>query len=172
LAIDEGVMPATRPEAISNRVRLSNEERAAPRRLVAEDCAVDAFLSAVVDELSPDEQRITALGPQNQLRSGSDEQAALASISVATGRVVPLIQLEAVKIAVPGHPPQRPFLHRPGHGLALSSRHAAAAARGTWPLPRQRNRSTRWAIPSTTRPTAGSAVHQSARSRAASSSCA
>ncbi|KVM72587.1 hypothetical protein WJ61_01105 [Burkholderia ubonensis] len=78
-------MPAIRPEAISNRVRLANEVRAAMRRLVAEDCAVDAVLAAVIDEFPPDETGVAVLGSQHDFFTGPDEQLSIASVFVSIG---------------------------------------------------------------------------------------
>jgi hypothetical protein len=66
-------MPAIRPEAISNLIRLSYERRTAPARLVAEDGAVDPVLSAVVDEDAPDEEGIGVLGSQHDLFARTNE---------------------------------------------------------------------------------------------------
>ena len=104
--IDIGVMPAIRPEAISNRVRLSNEVRAAMRRLVAEDGAVDSRLPAVVDELSPYETGVSTLRAQDDLLAGSDEQLSLSAVCVSVSRVVTFIQFKTVLIAILGEPPE------------------------------------------------------------------
>lgn len=111
--VDVGVMPAMRPEAISNRVRLSNEVRAAMRRLVAEDCAVDAQLAfsgalvnTVVDELAPDEAGVTSLGSEHDLFTWSNKQFSPSPVFVLIGRVVSFIQFKAVFVAIFGEPPE------------------------------------------------------------------
>ena len=93
-------MPAIRPEAVSNCIRLSNEVRTSPGGLVAESSAVDALLSAVVDELSPSEHGVGVFCSQNNLLSGADELSALAAIGVSVAAVMPLIEFEAVKISI------------------------------------------------------------------------
>lgn len=98
-------MPAIRPEAISNLVRLSNEARALVVRFVPEDGAVDAVLSAVVDEHSPHKHSIPGKGPQHDLLTGSDEELAHAAIGVSVGAVVAFIEFEAVAVAIFGQPP-------------------------------------------------------------------
>lgn len=93
-------MPATRPEDISNLIRLLNEARGSVGAFVAEDGAVDAFLPAVVDEVSPNEEGIGWLGAQDNLLSGADELLALSAVGVSVAAVVALIEGEAVKVAV------------------------------------------------------------------------
>jgi hypothetical protein len=66
-------MPAIRPEAISNLIRLAYEARAAMARFVPEDRAVDPVLAAVIDEDSPDEEGISSFGSEHNLFSGPDE---------------------------------------------------------------------------------------------------
>jgi hypothetical protein len=95
-----------RPEAISNRVRLSNEARAAMRRLVAEDGAVDAALATVVDELSPHEASVSILAPEDDFLAGANEQLSFSSVCVLACGVVSLIQFQAVFIAIFGKPPK------------------------------------------------------------------
>jgi hypothetical protein len=67
-------MPAISPEAISNRIRLTNEFRALPHSFVAERGAVDprlpfagAHVSTVIDELPPDPEGRAVLGAQDDL---------------------------------------------------------------------------------------------------------
>jgi len=75
-------------------------------RLISEHGAVDALLSAVVDELAPYEQGISCFSPQHDFLSGSGKQDRLSSIGIDVSAIVPSIQREAVKIAVPSQPPQ------------------------------------------------------------------
>lgn len=117
-------MPATRPEAISNRIRLTNKARALARPLVAERRAIDAVLwlasslvDAVVDKLAPDEERVERLGSEYPLFAGADEQAARAPVGVAVRRVVPLVESQAVNIAILRQPPIRHAYVRRSHGL-------------------------------------------------------
>jgi hypothetical protein len=100
-------MPATRPEAISDLIRLAYEARAAVRSLIPKDGAVDSALAAVVDEFAPDPHSVSALGSQDDLFTGSDELGALTPVSISMGAVVPLVHGEAVFIAVLREPPQR-----------------------------------------------------------------
>jgi hypothetical protein len=86
--IDEGVMPATRPEAISNRVRLANEAAAAMRSLVAERGARNTFLrsagpviDAGVAEAAPDEKSIAGGGAQNDFFTWAGEESPLAAVA-------------------------------------------------------------------------------------------
>lgn len=99
-----------RPEAISNRVRLSNESRAAVRRFVAEDGAVDSLLPAVVDELAPHEASVTSLTAKHDFLAGADEQFSLSAVCVSVRRVVSFIEFQAVFVAIFGEPPEG-FLH-------------------------------------------------------------
>jgi hypothetical protein len=108
-------MPAIRPEAISNRIRLTYEVRAASSSLVAERGTIDTLLrrarprvEAGVSELPPDEEGIPGFGAENDLFAGAAEQSADTPISVAIGRVVLLIQGQARRIAVSRQPPLRP----------------------------------------------------------------
>lgn len=100
-------MPAIRPEAISNRVRLADKVRAAMRRLVSEHGAVDtvlplsgALVDAIVDEVSPHPNSISGGGSEYPLLAGADKQDALPTVSVFVGAVVPLVHVEAVKVAI------------------------------------------------------------------------
>ena len=74
--------------------------------LVAEDCAVDALLSAVIDKASPDEAGISSLCAEYELVAGTDEQLSLPAVGVLISRVVPCVKVEAVKVAVLCYPPQ------------------------------------------------------------------
>lgn len=102
-------MPAIRPERISNCVRLAYEIRAAVLRLIAEDRAIDAVLSAIVDEDTPDEERISALGSEHDLFTGADELVAVAGspIGVSIARVVALVESDAIDVSVLCEPPER-----------------------------------------------------------------
>ncbi len=83
MRIDVGVMPATRPDAISNRIRLPNEVAGSVWAFVSEDRAVDPGLAAVIDEAAPDEHGIGALGAQDKLFPGTDEQPPPAAIGIS-----------------------------------------------------------------------------------------
>src|SRR5579885_1539331 len=98
-------MPAIRPEAISNRIRLTNEDGAPILALVVEDGAVDAFLCAVVDESSPYKERVSLGSAEHNFLAGTDEQFALSPIGIAAAGIVPFIEREAVKITVLRQPP-------------------------------------------------------------------
>lgn len=81
---DVGVMPHTRPDAISNRVRLSYKVAASifRRGLIAEHGAVDSLLSTVVSESSPNEKSIACFGSQDDFFTGSAEQFSFSSIAI------------------------------------------------------------------------------------------
>ncbi len=81
-------MPAMRPQAISNRIRLSNEVAAPVLALVSEDGAVDSVLSAVINELSPDPNSVGGDCSEHPLLAGANEQDALPTVSVVVGAVV------------------------------------------------------------------------------------
>lgn len=100
-------MPAIRPDAISNCIRLANEVRAADFAFVAKDRAVDAGLSfpgslvnAVVNEVTPHEAGVGTLSSKDDFLSRPDEQFSFASIFVVVGRVVSLIEINAVSVAI------------------------------------------------------------------------
>ena len=98
-------MPAISPEAISNLVRLANESAALDRRLVPEHGAVDSLLAAVVDEISPDEDRVASLAAQHDFLARPNEQLSLSAVRVAVGAVVPFVEFKAVKVSVLRQPP-------------------------------------------------------------------
>ncbi len=77
--------------------------------LVSEHGAIDAFLSAVVDESPPHEACVSALGAQYEFVSGANEQPPLSPIGVFVARVVPRVQFKAVKVSIFRHPPYRPM---------------------------------------------------------------
>jgi hypothetical protein len=99
-------MPLTRPEAISDLIRLAYEVRAAMRGFVAEDGAVDSLLPAVVDELSPDEHRVSAFSSEYHLSPRAREKSGPASVAVSVPGIVALIEFEAVKVAILCEPPE------------------------------------------------------------------
>lgn len=88
-------MPFTRPEAISNRIRLANELGTLVAALVSENGAVDSTLSfasalvdAVICEFPPRKQRLRPVSePENDLLAWPDE---LPQSSRLSRRVVPL----------------------------------------------------------------------------------
>jgi len=86
-------MPFTRPAEISDGVSLSDKvgRSIAGRGFVSEYGAVDAGLSAVVDELSPHKEGISVAGPENNVFSWSDKLASLSSVLVLVGAIVSLI---------------------------------------------------------------------------------
>jgi hypothetical protein len=67
-------MPQTRPAVISDRVSLSDKERREDRPFVAEDGAVDARLTAVVDEPAPYENSVCVSGSKGDDFARTDEQ--------------------------------------------------------------------------------------------------
>ena len=101
-------MPAIRPEAVSNAIRLLNEVRAADRRLIAKNGAVDTVLaSTLVDEDSPHEHGVAGCGAQYDLLSGASEAVAPSSIAIDRCAVVAQVQVEAREVAIFGQPPVR-----------------------------------------------------------------
>lgn len=66
-------MPLTRPDEISNGISLSDKVAAFVEALVDEDCTVNSGLSAVVNELSPDEHGIALDGSEDDVFAGTDE---------------------------------------------------------------------------------------------------
>ena len=83
---------------------------------VSEHGAVDALLSAVVDELSPNKEGVGISGAQDDMLAGADELAWPAAVLVVIFAVVSLIEFQARNIAVLCHVPKR-FSHPP-HPLA------------------------------------------------------
>jgi len=117
MRVDVGVMPAIRPDAVSNRIRLAYEVRAAVRRFVAEDGAVDsalrlpgALVDAGVDEASPDPAGVSGMGAENELFSWAAKQPSFAAVSVLARGIVALIEGENVSIAIFREPPHRNWL--------------------------------------------------------------
>lgn len=100
-------MPQIRPEAISNRVRLAYEVRAAVRGLISEKGAVDAGLPAIVGESSPRKAGVSAVGSQHNFFAGAAKEFAHSAVCVSVGGVVPLIEFQAVNVAVLRQPPVR-----------------------------------------------------------------
>jgi hypothetical protein len=68
-------MPQTRPDVISDGVSLSDKDRREVRAFVSEEGAVDAFLGrhGIVDEVSPDENSVTAGCSKDDGFTGADE---------------------------------------------------------------------------------------------------
>jgi hypothetical protein len=100
-------MPAIRPEASSNRIRLSNEFGAAVLGLVSEDGAVDSLLSAIVNELSPNKHSVGVLGSQDDLFARADELRASLLAWLAQPTVVASVEREAIGVSVAREPPER-----------------------------------------------------------------
>lgn len=75
-------MPLTRPDVISDRVSLSDKLTRKVRTLVPEDGAIDALLSAVINEPSPSENRICSLGAEHDFFTGSDKLHPLSAILI------------------------------------------------------------------------------------------
>lgn len=61
------------------------------RAFVSEYGAVDALLSAAVDELPPDEHGIALGCPEHNLFAWTGEQDALSSVAVSVAEVVSLV---------------------------------------------------------------------------------
>ena len=93
-------MPAIRPEAVSNFIRLSYEVAAAVVAFVSEHGAVDALLSAIVDELSPHKARISYFGTKYNFLARADEQFTFAPVLIVVCAVVSFVQRQTIYIAV------------------------------------------------------------------------
>jgi hypothetical protein len=102
-------VPLTRPAEISNGVSLSDKLTGAVslRGFVSEYSAVDALLSAVVDELPPNKHGVAVPGSQDNVLTGADELASLAAIPVTVGAIVPAIEGETRCIPVLRDEPER-----------------------------------------------------------------
>lgn len=85
-------MPFTRPAEISNGVSLSDKVGRSQFAFVSEDGTVDALLSTVVDELSPNKHGISVACSKNDVLSGADELTALASVFVVIATIVPFVE--------------------------------------------------------------------------------
>ncbi len=88
-------MPFTRPAVISDCVSLSDKDGGRDRTFVAEGGAIDALLSAVVNELPPDKESVGASCAENKFLAGADELVSLPAVLVSIGAVMPLVQGEA-----------------------------------------------------------------------------
>lgn len=100
-------MPAIRPEAISNRIRLTYEFRALIWAFVPEHGTVDSLLAAVINELAPSEYGVCSLCSEQDLFSGSEHFLTLASVRISVAAIMPLIEFNAVKVSILCEPPQR-----------------------------------------------------------------
>ena len=69
---------------------------------VSENGTVDALLSAIVDELAPDEHGVALQRPQHEFFAGANEQFSPAPIGVSVRAVVPLVEREAIKVTILG----------------------------------------------------------------------
>jgi len=78
-------MPLIRPEAISNRIRLSNEFGRLVLAFVSEDSTVDTLLTTVIDESSPDKDGIGSFGSEDEFFTWTDKENSLSSIGVSVG---------------------------------------------------------------------------------------
>jgi hypothetical protein len=90
-------MPFTRPAEISNGVSLSDKVGREDSAFVSEHGAIDALLSAVVDELSPNKHGVSVAGSEHDMLAGSDKLAALSSVSIIIATVVPFVEFEATQ---------------------------------------------------------------------------
>lgn len=92
MRVDVGVMPATRPEAISNFIRLLYEVRGAVNTLVSEYGAVDTALTIIGEEPAPHKQRICIRCAEDNFFSRADELLSLSTIGVLICAVVSFIK--------------------------------------------------------------------------------
>ncbi len=93
-------------------ILLAYKVRASMLRLISEYGAVDSLLpfsgsliDAVINEVSPDPNSVSVSGAEYPLLAGADKQDLFSSVRIVTSAVVPLIQREAVTVAVTGQPP-------------------------------------------------------------------
>lgn len=93
-------MPAIRPEAISNRIRLAYEFATKVWAFVSENGAVDSALAAVINEPSPSEQGICVDGSENDFFTGADENFSFSAIRILVAAVMPLIEFKAVNVSI------------------------------------------------------------------------
>jgi hypothetical protein len=108
-------MPAIRPERISNCIRLANEVRTKVAGLIAEGGTVDSFLSppgslvdAVINEFSPHKEGVSGFGAEDEFGSRADEQFSFSpKWALGVCAVVPLIEVQAIKVAILRYPPIR-----------------------------------------------------------------
>ena len=98
--IDVCVMPLTRPDVISDRIRLTNKFGRPDRSLVTKDGAVDASLPTSVDELSPNKHGVSISGPEHDLFTWADEQISFPAILVLVAGVVPFVECETGDISI------------------------------------------------------------------------
>jgi hypothetical protein len=103
--VDVGVMPATRPDRISDSVSLSDKLRREKRPLVTEEGAVDSGLVRSGNKAAPYKSGVSVLGSEDDLFARPSEQAAHPPISVLIRGVVPLIQCQDGSVAVFSDPP-------------------------------------------------------------------
>ena len=76
-------------------------------RFVSKDSAINAVLSTVVDELTPNKHGVGCGCSQDDLFAWADKQLSLPSIGVPIAAVVPFVEVEAVKVAILCQPPNR-----------------------------------------------------------------
>jgi hypothetical protein len=89
--IDVGVMPLTRPRAISNGVSLSHKLGALDGAFVAESRTVDPDLPGIINELSPNKEGIGSRCTQDDVKSGANELVPFSTIFIFVGAIVSLI---------------------------------------------------------------------------------
>ena len=92
---------------ISDCVSLSDKLTRRMRAFVPEHGAVDALLSAVINEPAPDKKSVRSHGSENDALSGANELRAFPAIFVMVAGVVSLVQCNAGNITIFRKPPQR-----------------------------------------------------------------
>lgn len=107
LRTNVGVMPLTRPDVISDCVSLSDKLGRSRGALVPEYRAVDALLTAGIDELSPNKKRVCSIGSEDNFLARASKQNSSPAVSVSICGVVPLVEFEAGHVAVFGEIPER-----------------------------------------------------------------
>ena len=101
-------MPAIRPDRVSNRIRLANEQAALVSGFVAKHRTVNAMLArAFVDKSPPYEHGVCPFGAKHNLFARSCKSFPVSAIGVLVATVVAFVEFKAIQIAVFRQPPER-----------------------------------------------------------------
>lgn len=92
---------------ISDCISLSDKLARPVPTFVSEDGAVDAGLSAVVDELSPNKHGVSVTGSEDDFFARTRKDFLPSAICIPTARVVPLVEFEAGGVAILSQIPNR-----------------------------------------------------------------
>lgn len=116
-------MPQTRPAEISDGVSLSDKVGAAVLGFVSEHGAVDALLSAAVDESAPNKEGISFPSAQTDIFARTDElfsSAPDAAFETFPTGIVSFIQIAAYGIGIFRNPPNWRTIRWRGRLLSVS----------------------------------------------------